>query len=70
MSWCLSAVEISVTASVVDNLPVQVGQTLVATATITGDTNDTASLITYQWQILEQWRWDLDRCGRRAPWEL
>ena len=47
----LSAVGISVTASVVDNLPVQVGQTLVATATITGDTNDTASLITYQWQI-------------------
>ncbi len=47
----LSPVGISVTASVVDNLPVQVGQTLVATATITGDTNDAAAPITYQWQI-------------------
>ena len=47
----LSPVAIGVTTEVVDNLPVQVGQTLVATATITGDATDDAASITYQWQI-------------------
>jgi hypothetical protein len=47
----LSPVAIGVTTEVVGNLPVQVGQTLVATATVTGDATDDAATITYQWQI-------------------
>ena len=41
---------ISLAVSVVDNLPVQQGQTLVATATITGDADDSTAPISYQWQ--------------------
>jgi probable HAF family extracellular repeat protein len=36
--------------SVVDNLPAQDGQTLVATATISGDSADAGATINYQWQ--------------------
>ena len=41
---------LSVTASVIDNLAVQEGQTLVASATINGDPADAGATINYQWQ--------------------
>ena len=41
---------ISLAVSVVANGTVQQGQTLVATATITGDADDSTAPITYQWQ--------------------
>ena len=40
---------LSLSVSVVDNLPVQQGQTLVATA-IPGDADDASAPVTYQWQ--------------------
>ena len=55
----LSPDSISVAVSVVgsNNPPVQVGQTLVATASITGDATDVASPIAYQWQALVNGVW-------------
>ena len=49
----LSPDSVNVSVSVIgsNNPSVQVGQTLVATGAITGDTTDVASPITYQWQI-------------------
>ena len=41
---------LTVGVSVVDNLPVQEGQTLVATANILGDDADAGATINYQWQ--------------------
>ncbi len=41
---------ISLAVSVVGNGTVQQGQTLVATATVTGDATDLATPVTYQWQ--------------------
>jgi VCBS repeat-containing protein len=41
---------LTVGVSVVDNLPVQEGQTLFATATISNDTADVGATINYQWQ--------------------
>jgi hypothetical protein len=41
---------LTVGVSVVDNLPVQEGQTLVATASILGDNADAGATINYQWQ--------------------
>src|SRR5581483_3573961 len=49
----LSPDSINVSVSVVgNNAPVQAGQTLVASATITGDAADAAAPVTYQWQEL------------------
>src|SRR5262249_43142448 len=39
-----------ISLSVVGNGPVQQGQTLVASATVTGDAADAAAPVTYQWQ--------------------
>ncbi len=41
---------ISLSVSVVNNLPVQQGQTLVASATASGDADDASAPIIYQWQ--------------------
>ena len=41
---------VSVSTAIVDNLPVQVGQTLVAEATILNDSADSGATIAYQWQ--------------------
>ena len=55
----LSPTEINISLAVVgsNNPPVQVGQTLVATAAVTGDSSDTAATITYQWQALLNGTW-------------
>ncbi len=41
---------VSVSTAIVDSLPVQVGQTLVAEATILNDSADSGTTVTYQWQ--------------------
>ena len=41
---------ISLSVSVVNNLPAQQGQTLVASATVSGDADDASAPVTYQWQ--------------------
>ena len=42
---------LSVSTSVVSGAAVQIGQTLVSSATITGDSSDLTAPITYQWQV-------------------
>ena len=42
---------LSVSTSVVSGAAVQIGQTLVSSATITGDSSDLTAPVTYQWQV-------------------